>query len=174
MKVNSTSSRKSVSVDIYCTAWKVCKCGVFSGRIFPRSDWIRRDTEYLYVLSPNAGKYGPEKTPYLDTFHAVLKLYSQRRIQSAMKHLRWSFLWKQLVAYSCYLFSQKALSEYLTGLWIRRWLEKSYNQNTHMHIFKLRILLLCCSVSVIQTSIISTETIFRSKGASQCLHVSKF
>ena len=48
MKVNSTSSRKSVSVDIYCTAWKVCKCGVFSGRIFPRSDWIRRDTEYTH------------------------------------------------------------------------------------------------------------------------------
>ena len=24
------------------------------------------------VSSPNAGKYGPEKTPYLGTFHAVL------------------------------------------------------------------------------------------------------
>ena len=23
------------------------------------------------VFSPNAGKYGPEKTPYLDTFHEV-------------------------------------------------------------------------------------------------------
>ena len=28
---------------------------------------------YLSVFSPNAGKYGPEKTPYLDTFHAVLQ-----------------------------------------------------------------------------------------------------
>ena len=26
---------------------------------------------YLSVFSPNVGKYGPEKTPYLDTFHAV-------------------------------------------------------------------------------------------------------
>ena len=26
--------------------------------------------EYFSVLSPNAGKYGPEKTPSLDTFHA--------------------------------------------------------------------------------------------------------
>ena len=26
---------------------------------------------YLTVFSLNAGKYGPEKTPYLDTFHAV-------------------------------------------------------------------------------------------------------
>ena len=25
-------------------------------------------------FSPNAGKYGPEKTPYLDTFHAVFML----------------------------------------------------------------------------------------------------
>ena len=34
-------------------------------------DWIRRYAEYLSVFSSNAGKYGPEKTPYLDTFHAV-------------------------------------------------------------------------------------------------------
>ena len=26
---------------------------------------------YFPVSSPNTGKYGPEKTPYLDTFHAV-------------------------------------------------------------------------------------------------------
>ena len=43
----------------------------FVVRIFPHSDWIRRDTKYLSVLSPNKGKYGPEKTPYLDTFHTV-------------------------------------------------------------------------------------------------------
>ena len=43
------------------TAWKVSKYGVFSGPCFP-------------VFSPNAGKYGPEKTPCLDTFHAVLCL----------------------------------------------------------------------------------------------------
>ena len=40
------------------TAWKVSKYGVFSGLYFP-------------VFRPNAGKYGPEKTPYLVTFHAV-------------------------------------------------------------------------------------------------------
>ena len=28
-------------------------------------------TKYLSVFSPNAGKYGPEITPYLGTFHAV-------------------------------------------------------------------------------------------------------
>ena len=43
----------------------------FLVRIFPHSDWIRRDTKYLYVFSPNARKYGPENTPYLDIFHAV-------------------------------------------------------------------------------------------------------
>ena len=32
--------------------------------IFPHLD-------YLSLFSPNAGKYGPEKTPYLDTFRAV-------------------------------------------------------------------------------------------------------
>ena len=47
-------------------------------RSFFRSVFSRIRTEYgeiryLSVLfSPNAGKYGPEKTPYLDTFHAVI------------------------------------------------------------------------------------------------------
>ena len=35
------------------------KYGVFSGPYFP-------------VFSPNTGKYEPEKTPFLDTFHAVI------------------------------------------------------------------------------------------------------
>ena len=35
------------------------KYGVFSG-------------PYFSVFSPNTGKYGPEKTPYLDDFVAVL------------------------------------------------------------------------------------------------------
>ena len=35
--------------------------GVFLFRIFPHSDWIRRDTPYLFVFSINMRKYGPEK-----------------------------------------------------------------------------------------------------------------
>ena len=38
---------------------------------FPHSYWIWRDTPYLSVFSPNAGKYRAEKIPYLDTFHTV-------------------------------------------------------------------------------------------------------
>ena len=30
--------------------------------------------EYLSVFSPNGGKYGPEKTPCSDTFHAVFMI----------------------------------------------------------------------------------------------------
>ena len=41
---------------------------VFLVRIFPHSDWIRRDTEYIFVFSPNAGKYGPEKRPIRKLF----------------------------------------------------------------------------------------------------------
>ena len=51
---------------------KCLNTGFFLVRIFPHSDWIRRNTSYLSVFSPNAGKYGPEKTPNLDTFHTVL------------------------------------------------------------------------------------------------------
>ena len=50
------------------TAWKESKYGVISGPYFP-------------VFSPNTRKYGPEITPYLDTFLAV---YIQ-------KWLKWPF-----------------------------------------------------------------------------------
>ena len=43
------------------TAWKVSKSQVISGTYFP-------------VFSSNTGKYGPEITPYLDTFYAVTKV----------------------------------------------------------------------------------------------------
>ena len=49
------------------TAWKVSKYGVLSGPYFSA---FGLNTERL-VFRPNAEKYGPEKTPYLDTFHAV-------------------------------------------------------------------------------------------------------
>ena len=42
------------------TMWKVSKYGVISGPYFP-------------VFGLNKGKYGPEITPYWDTFHAVKK-----------------------------------------------------------------------------------------------------
>ena len=48
---------------------------LFLVRVFLHSDWIRKDTEYLSVFSPNAGKCGPEITRYLDTFHSVHTLY---------------------------------------------------------------------------------------------------
>ena len=43
------------------TAWKVSKYGVFSGPYFL----------VIPVFSLNTGKYGTEKTPYLDNFHTV-------------------------------------------------------------------------------------------------------
>ena len=43
------------------SAWKKSVFGVFLVFIFPHSDWIRRDTEYIFVFNPNAGKYRPEK-----------------------------------------------------------------------------------------------------------------
>ena len=42
------------------TAQKVSVFGAFLVRIFPHSDWIRGDAEYLSVFSPNVGKYRPE------------------------------------------------------------------------------------------------------------------
>ena len=58
---------------IYSTLREKCSNKeLFLVRIFPHLDWIQRDTKYLSVFSPNARKYKPEITPYLDTFHTVL------------------------------------------------------------------------------------------------------
>ena len=54
------------------TGWKTSKCGVILACILLHSDLIQRDNPYPSVFSPNVGKYGPGKTPYLNTFHAVL------------------------------------------------------------------------------------------------------
>ena len=56
------------------TEWKVSAFGVFLVRIFLYSDWIRRDTLYLSVFSPNARKYGPEKL-LIQTLFTQCKLY---------------------------------------------------------------------------------------------------
>ena len=50
------------------TVWKVSKYGVFSGLYYPA---FGVNMQYLSVLIPNAGKYRPEKPPYLNTFHAM-------------------------------------------------------------------------------------------------------
>ena len=46
------------------------KYGVFSGTYFHEFG-LNTEKYYLLLFSPNTGKYGPEKTPYLDTFHEV-------------------------------------------------------------------------------------------------------
>ena len=63
----------SLFIQLYCVK-SVRNTELFLARIFPHSDWIRRDTKYVSVFSPNAGKYGPDITPYLNTFHAVVEL----------------------------------------------------------------------------------------------------
>ena len=50
------------------------KYGVFSGPYFP-------------VFGLNTGKYGPEETPYLDNFHAVLHLLKKGFIRHYLKLL---------------------------------------------------------------------------------------
>ena len=56
------------------TLREVSKYGVISGLYFPAFGLNTERYIYLSVFSLNAGKCGPEITPYLDTFQAVIKL----------------------------------------------------------------------------------------------------
>ena len=46
------------------TAWKVLIFGVFLVRLFPYSDWIRRDNPYLSVFSPKRESTGQKIVKY--------------------------------------------------------------------------------------------------------------
>ena len=48
----------------------------------PLNTW--KVSKYRLLSGPNTGKYGPEKTPYLDTFNAIPK----------MKMIVWWLLWE--------------------------------------------------------------------------------
>ena len=61
---------RSTSRFVFFIGWKVSIFRGFMVRIFPHSDWTRRDTEYLSIFSPNAGNYGPKKLQ-IRTLHGV-------------------------------------------------------------------------------------------------------
>ena len=71
-----------------CHCIKSIRIRIYSGlhffRIFPYSDWIRRDTEYLSVFSPNAGKMQTRITPNTNTFYAVC-VWPKETIQRALR-----------------------------------------------------------------------------------------
>ena len=54
------------------STWKVSKYGVFPGPYFPVFALITGIYSVNLPISANIRKYGPEKTPYLVTFHAVI------------------------------------------------------------------------------------------------------
>ena len=67
------------------TARKMSKYGVFPGPYFPVFGLNTEIYEVFYVFSPNTGKYRPEKTPYLYTFHAAFSIKDLQRMHD-LKH----------------------------------------------------------------------------------------
>ena len=62
-----------MDIIIIYTEWKMSVFGVFLVRLFPHSDWIRRDMEHFAVSSPNAGKFGPEKSKCRHFLRSVME-----------------------------------------------------------------------------------------------------
>ena len=65
MQMANAAILRHILADKQCLfCWAMCEVSVFGVllvRNFPHLDWIRRDTEYLFVFSPNAENYGQEK-----------------------------------------------------------------------------------------------------------------
>ena len=61
---------------------------VFLVRIFPYSNWIRRDT-------PNAGKYGPEKLVWIVNGKPLIRCFTGQSIQEWTKRNLWKIALKK-------------------------------------------------------------------------------
>ena len=76
-------SLKMSFICFYFTKGKVFVFGVFLIRIFPHSDWMRRDASYLSVFSETAGKYGPEEFRIRTLFtQCLLSMYTLVTLKS--------------------------------------------------------------------------------------------
>ena len=69
------------------------------------------NTERYSVFSPNAGKNGPEKTPYLDAFHLVPALDKFTKISKIGYYVECF-----ITGFSC--FSNTAVKFCLLGAWL--------------------------------------------------------
>ena len=74
------------------TAWKVSVFGVFLVRIFPHSDWIRRDTDVSLRIHPKCGKTRPKKYEYghFSCSGGVVTRYREKEINWLVS------IWKEL------------------------------------------------------------------------------
>ena len=80
MTFNLVPSKHAMNI-----VWKVSKIQSFClVRIFLYSGWIRRFILQILVFSRKTGNYRPEKTPYLDTFHAV-----ESNIKNQENYIAW-------------------------------------------------------------------------------------
>ena len=66
---DTLTSQGNNNYSLWSALSEVSKYGAFSGPCFPA---FGLNMERYEVFSPNAGKYGPEKSPCLNTFHAVV------------------------------------------------------------------------------------------------------
>ena len=100
------SSAKETKVSCNCKTRHCVKSVQMRGYLW--SVFSRIWTEYANtVFSPNAGKYGPEITPYLDTFRAVkvipnywLKVVLIRRFRKFNRNVARKKRWKNCVIFT--------------------------------------------------------------------------
>ena len=69
---NLSEIRNLETLEQRITLREVSKYGVFSGPYFPAFGLNTEGYSVSFHIQSECGKYGPEKTPYLDNFQAVL------------------------------------------------------------------------------------------------------
>ena len=104
---NGTTDFKALSI-----AWNVSVFAVILVRIFPQSDWIRRDTLYLSIFSPNAGKYGPESLRLGTLFTQWLILNNFQQVEDSENFNVFNFLWSFVIFFESTLITCQLLRFY--------------------------------------------------------------
>ena len=123
------ASFNEMIIFLFYIVWKVFKYGVFSG--------------------PNTEKYGPEKTLYLDTFHAVLIEYSIRPIKKGRRVSISFWFFKIILHYLTYFMPltsfdtpcfQRVSKEISDMKWVNRFLNRYfYSSRIEFHQLNFKV-----------------------------------
>ena len=109
--------------------------------IFPHLDWIRRDTEYLSVFSPNVGKFGPYQLRIRTLLtQCTLLLFVFKIVESLQCILN-----KPLILFVEHVYWLLVMFIHYKALWLKR----SFKLNIYLSVNYIRKLVTFLEVEII-------------------------
>ena len=123
--------------------------------VFPHSDWIRRNTEYLSVFSPNVGKFGPYqlriRTPLTQCTLLLLVFKIVESLQCILN--------KPFILFVEHVYWLLVMFIHYKALWLKR----SFKLNIYLSVNYIRKLVTFLEVEIIHKVFYNlVDTLFKN------------